>query len=364
MFRIIRKTVYEVIRHRGGSFFIMITGMTAAMIGMLFVTGRARMIYLTEAFYNCETCSIKLDGSVEKQQLQELYKEVTENKKLPEIREMAAYDHSAGVIGMYGKDELRITIPYGRYFDSEEQKGGKVVLLSDFYTAQQDIAFLENMLGSSIDLPGAEEPYRVVGRYNGTYMQTNVSANEVIIPIETYMQETFVSEQIQIVFSDRLRSDDISEIKRIIKKYGQGIQITEPDRFEKAALQTAAMESMPQGAIFIAAYITIMNLFFCWIKTNMRRFYIYYLCGCSRKEIGVLMNVLTVVLLSAASAVSYALFQILESYFVPYRFLAELELKWSIFYYAGIWILTMSGVWIITAGQIRLFCEPKETGIV
>lgn len=360
MLKLSMKIFRSFYRQKTGSFFLILTGMLISMLGIMFVYSRGKMVYKREIEYNCETTTVKFTADIDTDASLELCSLLLNNEKLPEIYQMTVLDPTTATIGHYCNGALRFTIPYGRYFNSEELTDGRAVLLSDAWLAQADTSFIVDMIDRKIKIGSHNSSYTVIGRYNSTLLTDHFYSREVLIPIYSYIKEGFPFDNVEIIFSKMPAGWQINDLESMIGKYAVDFSLEPPKALEFQALKAFVRETGSHFIILFICCITVLNLLRYWITSNRRKFYIYYICGCSSQRILLLLLVNTCYLYGMAAAFSLLAFMLLEPYFYVHNFISALGL----FDYLCICFITLAcalvATWIVVVRQLQKFTTVKE----
>lgn len=346
-------------RQKTGSFFLIFIGMFVSILGVMFVYSRGKMVYETNASYNCETSTVKMSMETDTSTSLKLYSLLLNNSCLPEIHQLTAFHAETATVGHYNNGELRLTIPFGHYFTAEEISSGKVVLLSDAYLAQAETSFIENMIGSSIELNG-HNSYTVIGRYNSTLYGDQLYSQEVIIPLHTYIEDGFPLENLEIIFSTAPGKEQLSCLESIFKDLNITYSLDPPKSIESLALKSLAKETLSHFIVLLICYVTLLNLLRYWIKANLRKFYIYFMCGCSSHKLIFLLLANTSYLYIIAAFFSLFVFKLLEPYFYMYDFISSLRVFDYLCIYLVSFVCALATTLLVTVRQLNKFTTIKE----
>lgn len=347
-------------RQKTGSFFLISIGMFVSILGVMFVYSRGRMVYETEADYNCETSTVTINANTNINTALKLYSLLLDNKDLPEIRQLTAFDAETATVGHYNNGDLRLTIPYGRYFTSEELGNGKVVLLSDAYLGQAENSFIVNMLDNTIELKRQADRYAVIGRYNSTLYGNKLDSHEIIIPLHTYIGAGYPINNLKIIFLSSPDEGQLNSLESILKTLNIQYSLELPNTIESQALKSLAKETLSHFIVLLICYVTLLNLLRYWIKSNLHKFYIYFMCGCSSYKLVALLLANTCYLYVVPATFSLFFFKLLEPYFYSYYFIYSLRIHDYLCIYLGALICALLTTLLVTARQLKKFTTVKE----
>ena len=216
MFKLSIYTFYSFLNKQKSTFFLLYLGFSIILFSFLFLFGRYWMVYeqASDEHMETKTMNIKLQGFPSNERKEQWIRFIMEDSCFADVNQIMFLDLNNSVIGCKSQDEDVITIPYGRYFTQEEQKGKNVVLLSEGYLNQCDAAFVSDMLTKQIMI--GDVGYKVIGRYNFTLVGNVTSSKEVVIPLNTFVQNEYSIHQIKVVFDTKPKQKQIHEIKEYI----------------------------------------------------------------------------------------------------------------------------------------------------
>lgn len=360
MLKLSIKMFQTLYRQKTGSFFLILIGMFVSILGIMFVYSRGRMVYETEAGYNCETSTVKINADTDVNTALKLYSLLLDDKNLPVIHQLTAFDTETSTVGHYNNGNLRLTIPYGRYFTSQELSNGKVVLLSDAYLGQAETSFIVNMLGNTIILESQDDRYTVIGRYNSTLFGDKLYSHEVIIPLHTYIESGFPLDNLEIIYTTAPTEEQINYLESTFKNLNIHYSLELPKNIELQALRSLVKETLSHFIVLLISYVTLLNLLRYWIKSNLRKFYIYYMCGCSSSKLVVLLLANTCYLNIIAAVFSLFAFKLLEPYFYTYDFISSLYIYDYILIYFVVLVCSLVVTLLVAAHQLKKFKTVKE----
>ena len=339
MFKLSIYTFYSFYNKKKFTFFLLYFGISIILFSFLFLFGRYFMVYeqASEEYMETKTMYIKVGEILSDEKNEQLIHFLLENSCFLDAEEIMFFDLDESVIGCKAPDGNAITIPYGRYFTKEEQEGKNVVLLSEGYLAQSDASFVRDMLKKQVIIGDVE--YTVIGRYNFTLVGDVTSSKEVIVPLKTFIQNEYPIQQIEVVFSKKPKREKLEAVKDFFNQTGIVHSIQFPSSVEKKAIKQAFEETGWNLLILFVCFCTLFPLLQYWNQCNYRRLYVYYLCGCSARNISILLVLNTTYLYVLSFVSALFLYKTIENYFVSCQFIVGLNVRQIILLYVVIYML-------------------------
>jgi len=332
-------TFHSFFRKQKSTFILLYFGLFIIFFSFLFLFGRYLMIYEQASDENMETktMNIRLQEVLSDEKKEQWIRFILEDPCFSDVNEIMFFDLNKSVIGCKSQDEDVITIPYGRYFTKEEQKGKNVVLLSEGYLNQCNAAFVSDMLNKQITIEN--EKYTVIGRYNFTLVGNVTSSKEVIIPLDTFVQNECSIEQIKVVFSTKPKRKQIKAIKEYFNETGVVCSVRFPTLIEKSAIMQAFEEMGWNLFIIFVCFLSMFPLVQYWNECSYKRLYVYYLCGCSVRNTSILLILNTTYLYIISLASALFLYKCIENYFITCQFITQLNVLQIIGFCVVVFIL-------------------------
>lgn len=332
-------TFYSFLNKQKSTFILLYLGFFIILFSFLFLFSRYFMIYEQASDENMETktMNIKLQGILSNEKKEQWIRFILEDSCFSDVKEIMFFDLDNSVIGCKSRDEDVIAIPYGRYFTKEEQQGKNVVLLSEGYLNQCNAAFVRDMLKKQIII--GDVKYTIIGRYNFTLVGNVTSSKEVVIPLDTFVQNKYSIQQIKVVFSTKPKRKQIKAIEEYFNQTGIFYSVQFPTLIEKSAIMQAFEEMGWNLLIIFVCFLCMFPLVQYWNECSYKRLYVYYLCGCSARNTSILLilNTTYLYIISFVSALFF--YKCIDNYFIACRFIAKLNVLQIIGCYLVVFIL-------------------------
>ncbi|MCM1498777.1 MAG: hypothetical protein NC124_09965 [Clostridium sp.] len=270
------------------------------------------------------------------------------------VEKILLIDLEHNIIGCEASEENVMNIFYGRFFSEEERKGENVVLLSEGYLGQQNADFIKNMLSKEIAVE--HSMYKVIGSYNLSIIGDAFTAEEVAIPLTAYVKNGYAFERMVIVFGEKPDSEMLHYIEDHLKQTDLAYSVDLPAKYEKSAARQALEETAWSLLILAVCFISIFPLLYYWNQSNLKRLYIYYLCGCSMKKMSFLLFANTTYLYTLASVVALMIYRFFQGKFYSLAFIQKLVMNQICLLYFIVFLIII----LFTKMQIQSLFGSKE----
>lgn len=348
-------TFFSFCRLQKNTFFLLLGGICTILFAMLFILSRYYMVYeeVKNEYQETKTLTVNIEESLSAKAQQQWNDFFQKKISYSKVEKIMLIDLQHNIIGCEAPDRSVMNIFYGHFFSEEERKGENVVLLSEGYLRQQDADFIKNMLSREITLE--DSTYKVIGSYNLAITGDVLSSKEVVIPLATYIKNGYAFNQMVIVFYDIPTSEMINSIEDFLKRTEVAYSIYLPTKYEKSAAIQALDETIWSLLILGVCFISMFPMLYYWNKSNFRRLYIYYICGCSTKKISFILFANTTYLYMLASAAALMLYHFFKKIFCNLEFIRKLEINQICLLYLVVFLVIILFVKI----QMHLFSNSR-----
>ncbi len=269
-------------------FITMYLGLIITCSSLLFLyslTVGERKEYEENFGYKQKTYTILLNQNNDLHKKNKLIEQLLDGSNLPPVSQILLITNNYSerinqVVGILSHRQIFYN-EEGRFFNQDDQTNSKEVIIPwvGFFDYGKGLSHIGD------EFFVEDTGYKIVGVASGCPNKT------IYIPLKTYLNKKFRIDYVSITFSKQLNSVTEKFFIDLIKGLIPNAKIENPPPVDKTELNQFLTGLLIIILMVTLSIINIITLYNFWIRSNIRLYYIYIICGATKKLIYTIIGI-------------------------------------------------------------------------